>query len=64
MSRPVDITLDCSKSENMTFSSKESKITKRAESNNTEFMMHSMALPNAAKFVRSAKCSVKEVVSA
>ena len=50
-----------SKSENMTFSSKENKITKRAEGNHTEFMLHSMALPNATKFVRSAKCSVKEV---
>ncbi len=57
----MDITLDCSSSQHMLFSSKTNKITKRIDPGQTEFMMHSLAIPNAAKFVRSAKCIVKEV---
>ena len=45
----------------MLFSSKGNKLTKRIEAGHTEFMMHSMAMPNISKFVRSAKCIVKEV---
>ena len=45
----------------MIYSSKNSKIQKRIEAGHTEFMMHSMAIPNANKFVRSAKCTLKDV---
>jgi len=31
------------------------------EAGHTEFMMHAMALPNANKFVRTAKCVLKEI---
>jgi hypothetical protein len=57
----MEITLDCSSSQHMLFSSKTNKITKRIEPGHTEFMMHSMAVPNVAKFVRSAKCIVREI---
>ena len=59
--RTVDIELDCSSSQNMVFSSKGNKISKRVEAGHTEFMMHSMALSNSNKFVRSAKCILKEI---
>lgn len=59
--RTVDVHLDCSASQNMLFSSKSSKVSKRVEAGHVEFMMHAMAVPNAGKFVRSAKCSTTEV---
>ena len=61
--RTVDILLDCSTSQNMLFSSKTNKIEKRVDAGHIEFMMHSMAVPNANKFVRSAKCIVKEITN-
>ena len=61
MPRPVEVTLDCSSSQNMIYSSKTNKLSKVIESGHTEFMMHSMALPNVNKFVRSAKCILKEI---
>lgn len=59
--RSVDINLDCSQSQNMIFSSKSSKLSKKVEAGHIEFMMHSMAVPNAPKFVRSAKCHISEI---
>ena len=58
--RTVDIHLDCSSSQNMLFSSKGSKISKRVDAGHIEFMMHTMAIPNEQKFVRSAKCQITE----
>jgi len=45
----------------MIFSSKSSKLSKKVEAGHIEFMMHSMAMPNAPKFVRSAKCHISEI---
>ena len=59
--RTVDITLDCSSSQNMLYSSKTARMTKRVDGGHIQFMMHSMAAPNAAKFVRSAKCQISEI---
>lgn len=59
--RTIDMTLDCSASQNMLYSSKLSKVSKRIDAGHVEFMMHTMAQPSASKFVPSAKCSIKEV---
>ena len=61
--RTVDIHLDCSASQNMIFSSKSSKISKRVDGGHIEFMMHSMAVPNTPKFIRSAKCHITDVAN-
>ena len=61
--RTVDIHLDCSASQNMLYSSKTSRVSRRVDAGHVEFVMHSMAVPNAGKFVRSAKCSVSDIVN-
>jgi len=45
----------------MIFSSKSNKISKRVDAGHVEFMMHGMAIPNIAKFVRSAKCHISDI---
>jgi len=60
MGRQVDIKLDFTKSQNMLFSSKENATTKTIEPNQTEFMMHTMARPQAPEFKRHVKCTVRE----
>ena len=53
----IEVTLDCSASENMLFSAKIPLVKKRIEAGQLEFMMHSMAVPSVESFVRSAKVS-------
>lgn len=60
--KPLDISLDFSKSENMLFSSRDSKIKKMVLPNQVEFMMHTMSKPSSSKFKRHVKCDVKEVL--
>jgi hypothetical protein len=60
-SKPLDITLDFSKSENMLYSSSQSKIKKAVMPGQVEFMMHTMAKPSSAKFSRSVNCQVSEI---
>jgi hypothetical protein len=58
--KPLDILLDFSKSENMLYSSLENRIKKMVMPGQIEFMMHTMAKPNSAKFSRSVNCQVNE----
>ena len=55
------VQLDCSKSENMLFSSASKVIEKEIEPGTTVFMMHSMVVPSSGQFKRSAECKVLEV---
>ena len=59
--KALDIMLDFSKSENMLYSSRESRIKKVVMPGQVEFMMHTMAKPSSAKFSRSVNCTVSEV---
>jgi hypothetical protein len=61
--KPLNITLDFSKSENMLNSSRESKIKKLVMPGQVEFMMHTMAKPNCTKFSRSVNCQINEVIA-
>lgn len=45
----------------MLYSSKTGKVSRRVDAGHVEFIMHSMAVPNLSKFVRSAKCTVSEI---
>jgi hypothetical protein len=47
---PIDFTMDCSKSEKILFSNRESIITKRILPGQKEFLMHSRAAPNCTQF--------------
>lgn len=58
---PIELTLDFSRSLNMSQSSSQAKITKRIEAQCTEFMMHTRALPNALDFSRSIKITLREI---
>ena len=48
--------LDCSKSENMLFSTPTPCIEKWIEPLETEFFMHAVAIPSRGKFKRVAEC--------
>ena len=58
---PLQVTLDCSKSEDMLFSTPTSQVTKVIEPGETQFYMHCMAVPSKGKFKRVAECIVKQV---
>lgn len=59
--KTMDVTIDCSASQNMLFSTKGEVIKKRVEPGKLEFMLHAQALQSAEQFVRSAKCWFEEV---
>jgi hypothetical protein len=59
--RTVDITMDCTGSENMQYSSKNGKVTRRVDAGHVKFMINALAVPNLGRFVRTAKCSVTEI---
>jgi len=52
------VRLDCSKSDNILFSTGSSIIDKIIEPGETEFYMHSIAIPSENKFIRVAECSI------
>mmetsp|Transcript_33587 Transcript_33587/g.38165 ORF Transcript_33587/g.38165 Transcript_33587/m.38165 type:complete len:826 (+) Transcript_33587:44-2521(+) len=56
-SAAIEVTLDCSKSQQMLFSASGNTIKKRIEPGQLEFMLHALAEPSAETFVRSAKCT-------
>lgn len=58
---PIELTLDFSKSHNMLYSSRDPKLVKKIESQCTEFMMHTRAMPNALDFARSVRITLKEL---
>ena len=58
--RKMRIKLDCSKSENMLFSTPTPCLERWIDAKDTEFFMHAMAIPNKGKFKRSAECEVVE----
>ena len=53
----IEVTLDCNSSSSMVFSSKAPVVKKRVEPGQTEFLMHSMAIPKVDNYVRTAKCT-------
>lgn len=57
-SKSIKVRLDCSKSENMLFSTPTSVLEKTIEPGETEFFMHTIAVPSQGKFVRSAECAI------
>ena len=54
---PVEVTLNCSGSKDMAFSTKTPIIKKRVEPHQAEFMLHAEALQTVENFTRSAVCS-------
>lgn len=59
LSQAVEVTLDCSGSSSMLFSSKLPIVKKRVEPGQTEYVMHAMAIPKVDNYVRMAKCTWK-----
>jgi hypothetical protein len=59
--KSIEAVMDCSGSKFMLFSTKSPAIKKRIEPSQLQFMMHAQALPTANTFVRSAKCTWKEI---
>lgn len=59
---PIVGQIDCSSSTNMIFSPRSSTIKKRVEPGELEFFLHAMGLPFADEFVRSAKCTIEEII--
>jgi hypothetical protein len=47
LDRPIEITLDCSASQNMLFSTRTNTIKKRVDPGKLEFILHAQALPSA-----------------
>jgi calpain-15 len=60
---PIIAQIDWSSSTNMVFSPRTNIIKKRVEPGELEFFLHGMGISSADEFVRSAKCSVLEVVN-
>ena len=58
--RQLKVRLDCSKSENLLFSTASSIIDKTIEPGETEFYMHSISIPSENKFLRSTECTILE----
>ena len=56
--KPLTIRLDCSKSENMLFSTPTGCLTQTIQPGETTFYMHSMAIPSKEKFKRVSECKV------
>jgi len=56
---PVLVTLECSDSKGMLFSSKTSRVQKRIEAGGYEFIMHATAIPTEKTYVRATKCAWK-----
>lgn len=54
---PVEVTLNCSGSKDMAFSTKTPIIKKRIEPGQKEFMLHAEAMQTVENFTRSAVCS-------
>lgn len=54
----MTIQLNCEKSENMLFSTPTSILEKTIGAGETEFFMHSMAMPSKGKFKRVAECKI------
>lgn len=58
---PMEVVIDCSASDSMSYSSIAPIVRKRVEPGELEFMMHAQALPHAETFVRSAKVTWQAV---
>ena len=56
LATPVEVTLDCSASKNMLFSTQNAYVKKRVEPKSMQFMLHAEAMPMADNFMRAAKC--------
>ena len=59
---PIIAQIDCSASTHMIFSPRANIIKKRVDPGELEFFLHAMGLPQAEEFIRSAKCTIEEIV--